>query len=56
MGFEGFDFNNASEIYAEHAALTKGTNIDISALSYEVLKEKRSVQWPYNEITQACGD
>ena len=31
----------AAEIYAEHAALTKGTPIDISGLSYDILKEKR---------------
>lgn len=47
MGFHGFDFKNASEIYDEHAALTKGTTIDISDLNYEILKKKRSVQWPY---------
>lgn len=49
MGFKGFDFNSPAEIYAEHCALTKGTNIDISALSYELLKEKGTVQWPYFE-------
>jgi len=47
MKYDGFDFNNFSEIFAEHAALTKGTNIDISGLSYEMLKEKKSVQWPF---------
>ena len=47
MGFDGFDFNNAEEIYKEHAALTKGTTTEISELNYSVLKEKRSVQWPY---------
>ncbi len=47
MGYNGFDFKNFSEIYAEHAALTAGTNIDISGLSYAILKEKRAVQWPY---------
>lgn len=47
MGFDGFDFENFSEIYAEHCRLTAGTNIDISGLSYEILKEKRSVQWPF---------
>jgi ferredoxin-nitrate reductase len=46
MGFAGFDFKSFADIYAEHCALTKGTTIDISALSYDVLKEKRSVQWP----------
>ncbi|MFM2326793.1 MAG: hypothetical protein RIR31_995, partial [Bacteroidota bacterium] len=47
MGFNGFDYKNFSEIYAEHAALTEGTNIDISGLNYDILKEKRAVQWPY---------
>jgi ferredoxin-nitrate reductase len=52
MGFDGFDFNDFSEIYAEHCRLTEGTNIDISGLSYETLKEKRSVQWPYKAVRQ----
>ncbi|KIC90721.1 nitrate reductase [Flavihumibacter solisilvae] len=47
MGFEGFDYTSPAEIYREHAALTKGTNIDISAVDHELLREKRSVQWPY---------
>jgi ferredoxin-nitrate reductase len=47
MGFNGFDFKNAGKIYEEHAALTKNTTIDISDLNYDILKEKRSVQWPY---------
>ncbi|MEO5563481.1 MAG: molybdopterin-dependent oxidoreductase [Chitinophagaceae bacterium] len=47
MGYKGFEYKNFGEIYAEHAASTKGTRIDISALNYEILEEKRSVQWPY---------
>ena len=47
MGYHGFDFKDAEEIYKEHAALTKETTIDISELNYDILKEKRSVQWPY---------
>jgi ferredoxin-nitrate reductase len=47
MNFDGFDYANAAEVFAEHAALTAGTNVDISALTYRLLKEKRSVQWPY---------
>jgi ferredoxin-nitrate reductase len=47
MGFKGFDFKDAAGIYAEHAKLTAKTNIDISDLNYEILKEKGSVQWPY---------
>lgn len=46
MGFAGFDFKSFADIYKEHCALTKGTSLDISGLSYGVLKEKRSVQWP----------
>ena len=47
MGFDGFDFKSAAEIYNEHAALTKGTTIDISDLNYDILKERRAVQWPF---------
>lgn len=52
MGYSGFDFKTAADIYAEHCALTEGTNIDISGLSHQILKEKRSVQWPYASATQ----
>jgi ferredoxin-nitrate reductase len=55
MGFDGFDFNNFSEIYAEHCGITEGTNIDISGLSYETLKEKRSVQWPFAKEEKGTG-
>jgi ferredoxin-nitrate reductase len=51
MGFKGFDFASASEVYDEHCQLTKGTNIDISGLSYEKLKSLRSVQWPVTETS-----
>ncbi len=47
MGYHGFDFKNAADIYFEHVALTKDTNIDISGLSHQVIQKKRSVQWPY---------
>ncbi|MEA5405074.1 molybdopterin-dependent oxidoreductase [Arcicella sp. DC2W] len=48
MGFgEAFDYTSLSEVYDEHCRSTKGTNIDISGLNYEVLKENRSIQWPY---------
>jgi len=50
MGYPGFDFKNASAIYTEHTALTEGTTIDISGLNYEILKEKRAVQWPYKKV------
>jgi ferredoxin-nitrate reductase len=48
MGFKNaFNYKDLSEIYAEHARLTEGTNIDVSGLSYEVLQKKGTVQWPY---------
>jgi ferredoxin-nitrate reductase len=48
MGFEkSFNYANDSEIYDEHVRTTIGTNINIEGLNYEILKEKRSVQWPY---------
>ncbi len=46
MDFDGFDYENASEIFDEHCLLTKGTNIDISGLSYNRLKFEGSMQWP----------
>jgi len=55
MGFKGFDYKNFAEIYAEHAALTSGTNINISDLTYDILKEKRSVQWPYTKEINGYG-
>ncbi len=55
MGYNGFDYKNAAAIFTEHAALTEGTNIDISGLNYAILKERRSVQWPYTKQTGASG-
>lgn len=55
MGYPGFDYTNAAAIYAEHCGLTAGTHIDISALSYDVLKQQRSVQWPYTAAQPAQG-
>lgn len=48
MGYHGFDFENAAAIYDEHVRITAGTNVDISGLSYAVLQEKKTVQWPYD--------
>ncbi len=49
MGFRGFNFNNAEEIYDEYASMTKGTNIDVSFLNYERLKTEGTFQWPVPE-------
>ena len=55
MGYDGFDFKTAADIYNEHAALTKGTTIDISDLNYEILNQKRTVQWPYTKKINGHG-
>ena len=47
MGYHGFDFTNNAQVYAEHAQLTKGTNIDVSGLTYSILQSTGSAQWPY---------
>lgn len=49
MGFPGFSYNNTSEIYEEYAQMTKGTNIDISHLNYDRLKNEGTFQWPVSE-------
>src|SRR6185503_12816409 len=55
MGYKGFDFENPAAIYAEHARLTSKTNIDISGLSYAILKEQGTVQWPYTRKSGVAG-
>lgn len=49
MGFRGFNFYNAEEIYQEYCSMTRGTSIDISYLNYDRLKTEGSFQWPVNE-------
>ncbi|MVM29808.1 molybdopterin-dependent oxidoreductase [Spirosoma sp. HMF4905] len=48
MGFgDEFNYANASEVYQEYTQITAGTNVDVTGVSYALLKEKRTVQWPY---------
>lgn len=48
MGYgDSFPYKNSEEVFDEYCAITKGTNIDISGLSYDYLKERGSVQWPF---------
>jgi ferredoxin-nitrate reductase len=57
MGFgESFNYLNNSEIYDEHVQSTKGTNIDISGISYEYLKEHRSYQWGRVDVRDSMLD
>ncbi len=46
MGFDGFDFTSVEEVYKEYSQMTTGTNIDVSGLSYDVLKSNGTHQWP----------
>lgn len=49
MGFRGFNYASAEEIYDEYCAMTKGTNMDVSYLNYDRLKNEGTFQWPVNE-------
>ncbi len=53
MNYKGFDYNSVEEVYKEHCKLTKGTNIDISGLSYRRLKNEGSFQWPVPETNHS---
>ncbi len=41
-----FTYGSESDIFDEHCALTRGTNIDMSGMSYDRLKAAGSLQWP----------
>ncbi len=49
MGFRGFNYNSTEEIYSEYCSMTKGTNMDISFLNYDRLKNEGTFQWPVPE-------
>lgn len=51
MDYHGFDYENVSQVYDEHCALTKNTAIDISGLSHKRLIEEGSFQWPVPHST-----
>lgn len=49
MGYgHAFSYSKTEDIFNEHRALTKGTNIDITGVSYDRLKQG-SIQWPCPE-------
>jgi ferredoxin-nitrate reductase len=49
MGYKGFDFVNPAAIFEEHVKLTAKTNMDMSGLNYAIIKELKTVQWPYKK-------
>ncbi|TDD96217.1 nitrate reductase [Flavobacterium cellulosilyticum] len=46
MNFNGFNFNTTEDVYKEYTQMTRGTNIDISYLNYNRLKNEGTFQWP----------
>ena len=51
MGWKkSFNYRSYEDIFKEYARQTQGTNVDVSGVSYALLRE-RSVQWPYPKGT-----
>ncbi len=48
-----FAYENSAQIYAEHVQLTAGRDLDISAISHQLLEEQGPQQWPYPAGGQA---
>jgi len=52
MGWQKrFDYATPADIFAEHAALTRGTDIDIAPLRHAHLKQQGTIQWPIKSAT-----
>jgi ferredoxin-nitrate reductase len=48
MGFgNSFKYESAAQVYDEYTRITAGTTIDVTGVSYDLLKTHRGVQWPY---------
>ncbi|GAB3252171.1 hypothetical protein GCM10027347_11060 [Larkinella harenae] len=57
LGFqEAFNYQNSAEVYREYAQSTAGTNVDMTGVSYERLREMRTIQWPYSAQTKNSGN
>ena len=46
MGFDGFDWESAAEVYDEFAALTAGRPCDQAGVSHARLEREGTIQWP----------
>ncbi len=56
MGFgEAFNYSNPSEVYDEYTKITAGTSIDVTGVSYDLLKKERSIQWPFRAGGRELG-
>ncbi len=47
-----FEYKNAEAVFNEYRGLTRGTDIDITGLSYALLDEQGPQQWPYPQDKQ----
>jgi len=44
-----FDYADESAVFAEHAGMTAGRDLDYSAVDYALLERAGPVQWPYRD-------
>lgn len=44
-----FPYKTAESIFAEHCATTRGRDLDITGLSYDLLEQRGPQQWPFPE-------
>ncbi|MEM9418610.1 MAG: nitrate reductase [Planctomycetota bacterium] len=49
MGFHGFDFVDADEVWDEFRQLTAGTLCDMTGITNEQLDEQGGTHWPFSE-------
>lgn len=51
MGFaESFPYKRAEDIFEEYKRITKGTDMDITGITYERLKTEGPIQWPCPDV------
>ena len=46
-GGDAFSWPDAAAVFAEHVALTRGRDLDMSGLSHRLLRERGPQQWPF---------
>jgi assimilatory nitrate reductase catalytic subunit len=44
-----FDYSTAESVFNEHRETTRGRDLDITGLSYQLLEQKGPQQWPFKE-------
>ncbi|MPZ98667.1 MAG: molybdopterin-dependent oxidoreductase [Dehalococcoidia bacterium] len=50
---EAFDYPSSEEIFDEYRALTRGRDLDITGVTYDLLRRTPGVQWPYPKGAEA---